>query len=170
MFKPALTLFFLAAACSAGPINLALNKTASAESSYSGGYKCCGPEFGVDGDPDSHWSATWAPVWWQVDLGASETIGRIEYSGANNDFNLLLDGVQVTSGSTTRSSTLWTYTLATPQQAQVIRVDFTGGSDWAVVYELRAFAPDGGVVPEPATWGLIAAGALAAAVRKAFSR
>jgi len=58
-----------------GSINLALNKTATAESNETGHL----PSHAVDGNTatSNYWGANPYPKWWQVDLGASYSINNI---------------------------------------------------------------------------------------------
>src|SRR5450759_3426067 len=96
----------------ADPINLAKNQAATASvvaigRNYDG--TCCGAYWADDGDRATHWSGYFAPAWWQVDLGSSQTVAQIRYIGSNNNFDLFVDGNKIASGQTTWENQLWVY-------------------------------------------------------------
>lgn len=154
-----LSIFCLPIVSSADSINLLLNKPATANvaaigENYDG--TCCGAFWAVDGLESTHWSGYFAPAWWQGDLQTPQAVSEIRYLGANNSFDLFADNVFLASGATSRENGWWIYSFAAPLTLQLIRFDFTGGSDWAVAWEVQAFGPADSGVPEAGTFGLLA--------------
>ncbi|MEU2060914.1 discoidin domain-containing protein [Streptomyces sp. NPDC013455] len=60
--------------------NLALNRPATASSSQQSYGDCpCTPALAVDGRTDTRWASDWSdPQWFQVDLGASKSLRRLQ--------------------------------------------------------------------------------------------
>lgn len=88
------------------PVNLALNKTATASSSFNS------PALSVDGDLGTRWSVAAATnnEWYKVDLGKNETVGRVDihWEGAYaSEYTLQVstDNVNFTNVFSTTTST-----------------------------------------------------------------
>ena len=162
------TLCLLAPCASGGVINYALDKPATASSSYSDGVTWA-IEFGNDGLLNTGWNGGTFAAWWQVDLQASYAIDSIWVSGAaypDPGVHVTFDLSSSTDGSvwapiglrTTGYGTPWTFSFPTAGE-QMRYVRFTtlgdGNSDWGNLYELQANGSDsgtgGGQVPEPAS-------------------
>jgi alpha-L-fucosidase len=109
--------------------------------------------FGNDGTTTTRWCAANSGLnhYWQVDLGASHTLGRIditweksanykfkiEGSSDNNAWAMLLD-----KQATTGSASMQSYALDTSPSARWVRITVTGlptSTTWASFYELQVF-------------------------------
>jgi hypothetical protein len=123
-----------------------------------------GPERGKDGGTDGNWAfgpgdTTVASnsifhtdlgvgEWWEVDLGASKTIDRIElYNRTDNGLAIRAQNITLTinGGSAVvipGTTGLWThvtYVLPTPIIGQVVRVTNGGGSNYFHLAEVEVW-------------------------------
>ena len=154
---------------SGATINQALDKPATASSSY------YGAGGGNDGLLTTAWVASGWDAWWQVDLQAIVPIDDIAVFNADGGgFHTTFQLSSSTDGSTwspigpltTGSGSLYSFTFPTAgAEMRYIRYTTIGesGSDWGALIELQAFGPDqgDGQAPEPATLVLMAAGLIA---------
>src|ERR1017187_1084772 len=159
-------LCLLAPLASGATINYALNKPATASSSY------LGAGGGNDGLLSTAWVAWGADAWWQVDLEAIVAIDDIAVFNADGGgYHTTFQLSSSTDGSTwspigaqtTGSGPLYTFNFPTNgAEMRYIRYTTIGesGSDWGALIELQANGPDqgDGQAPEPATLVLIGAG------------
>jgi alpha-L-rhamnosidase len=130
-----------------GTSNIALNKTASADSSQSGRE----PVYGNDGSTTTRWCAANSSTghWWKVDLGSSRNITssevmweksgviykyKVEVSTDNINWTLMVD-------KTNNTSTAQTQTDSFTATAQFVRITVTGlpASTWASFFEFRVY-------------------------------
>jgi hypothetical protein len=159
-------LCLLAPLASGATINYALNKPATASSSYQPA------SGGNDGLLTTAWVAWGWDAWWQVDMLAIVHIDDIAVSNADGGgYHTTFQLSSSTDGSTwspigaqtTGSGALYTFTFPT-NGAEMRYIRYTtiaeSGSDWGALIELQAFGPDQGEgqAPEPATLVLIGAG------------
>jgi hypothetical protein len=162
----------LASVADAAPTNLALNKPATASSSYAGngGYAVA---YGNDGNAATWWNGGMHAAWWQVDLESVFALDQVKVSsgdtpGLHITFELTAssDGSSwSTIGGNTGSGSDWGFTFDTPGlMARFIRYTTLGdsGSDWATLGELQAIGDvrTPPTIPEPPAL-LLAAVALA---------
>ena len=159
-------LCLLAPSASGATINYALNKPATASSSY------YGAGGGNDGLLTTAWVAWGWDAWWQVDLEAIVAIDDIAVFNADGGgYHTTFQLSSSTDGSTwspigaltTGSGALYTFNFPTNgAEMRYIRYTTIGesGSDWGALIELQANGPDQGEgqAPEPATLVLIGAG------------
>ena len=159
-------LCLLAPLASGATINYALNKPATASSSY------LGAGGGNDGLLTTAWVAWGWDAWWQVDLEAIVAIDDIAVFNADGGgYHTTFQLSSSTDGSTwspigaqtTGSGPLYTFNFPTNgAEMRYIRYTTIGesGSDWGALIELQANGPDqgDGQAPEPATLVLIGAG------------
>ena len=127
--------------------NIALNKTATADSSQSGRE----PAYGNDGSTTTRWCAANGNTghWWKVDLGASYSLSgsevmwefsgrvykyKVEVSTDNVNWALVVDKTNNTSTAQTQRDNF----TAT---ARYVRITVTGlqSSTWASFWEFRVF-------------------------------
>ncbi len=138
------------------PENLALNKTASADSSQTGN----GAANGNDGNTGTRWCANDANTnhWWMVDLGAPcnltgtevmwEFSGayqyKIETSADNSAWSLNADK---TGNNVAGQTMIDNFTT----QARYVRITVTGlsGSNWASFFEFSVFGKVANATPDP---------------------
>ena len=171
------TLCLLAPCASGAVINYALDKPATASSSYSDGVTW-DIQFGNDGRLDRGWNGGTFAAWWQVDLQASYAIDSIWVAGGNNpglhvtfDLSSSTDGSVWapiglrTTGAQPGYDIPWTFSFPTAgEQMRYVRFTTLGDaySDWGNLIELQANGSDsgtgGGQVPEPASLILVCAG------------
>ena len=159
-------LCLLAPLASGATINYALNKPATASSSY------LGAGGGNDGLLTTAWVAWGWDAWWQVDMEAIVHIDDIAVFNADGGgYHTTFQLSSSTDGSTwspigaqtTGSGPLYTFNFPTNgAEMRYIRYTTIGesGSDWGALIELQANGPDqgDGQAPEPATLVLIGAG------------
>ena len=159
-------LCLLAPLASGATINYALNKPATASSSY------LGAGGGNDGLLSTAWVAFGADAWWQVDMEAIVAIDDIAVFNADGGgYHTTFQLSSSTDGSTwspigaqtTGSGAFYTFTFPTNgAEMRYIRYTTIGesGSDWGALMELQANGPEQGEgqAPEPATLVLIGAG------------
>ena len=141
--------------------NLALNKTATADSSCGATE---GPEKAVNGSVSGgnadKWCSVGAAKWMQVDLGSSQSVGRIvlKHAGAGGensawntrDFNLQVstNGTSWTTVTTVTGNTAGTTTHDfAAVQARYLRLNITtpasDGNGAARIYEFEAYSSGG---------------------------
>ena len=179
------TLCLPAPCASAGTINYAQGKPATASGLYPGGGTFA-IEFGNDGLLNTRWNGGTGAAWWQVDLEAIVTIDDIVVFNQNTPggYHTTFQLSSSTNGSTwspvgalkTGSDTsLYSFTFPTAG-AEMRYIRYTTiaepGSDWGAISELQAFGPDQGEgqAPEPATLVLIGAGLTALGLARRFRR
>ena len=175
-----LCVFAFAAMAHAVPINVALNRPATASSTYS--FYVAGRA--VDGDWVTHWGASNGsfPQWLEVDLGAvfdpfeiTLVMGDNPNYGASYDnhyeLQSSLDGATwdvCTTGVLEDDPVdfpgdpvahLDVITLPGVESMQYVRYYVTGGAHWAHLTEMEVMVDD--AIPEPASLSLLALGALA---------
>src|ERR1017187_9195689 len=169
-------LCLLAPLASGATINYALNKPATASSSY------LGAGGGNDGLLSTAWVAWGADAWWQVDLEAIVAIDDIAVFNADGGgYHTTFQLSSSTDGSTwspigaptTGFGALYTFNFPTSgAEMRYIRYTTIGesGSDWGALIELQANGPDQGEgqAPEPATLVLIGAGLTALGLARRF--
>jgi hypothetical protein len=162
-------------------INLALDKPATASSSYEqNGYALAK---GNDGDLNTIWNGGAWGAWWQVDLQSALSVDRIVVNAMDGpgyhihfEVEESLDGsVWDVVGNDVGTGNPWSFTYNTPGlTTRFIRYTTfaEGGSDWATLAELQAIGTQGSTtVPEPATvWLTLAALIGVGASRKANGR
>jgi len=161
----------------AAPTNLALDKPASASSSYAGSSYAI--EQGNDGKLDTYWNGGNHQAWWQVDLESVSDIDRIvvhnaDGPGYHQTFRVTIssDGQQWTDvGGATGTSGTWSFGFDTPDQtARHVRYTTLGdgGCDWATLGELQVIGEAGTTpgAPEPAMLLLTAAALASAALTR----
>src|ERR1017187_2699807 len=169
-------LCLLAPLASGATINYALNKPATASSSY------LGAGGGNDGLLSTAWGARGWDAWWQVDLEAIVAIDDIAVFNADGGgYHTTFQLSSSTDGSTwspigaqtTGAGALYTFNFPTNgAEMRYIRYTTIGesGSDWGALIELQANGPDqgDGQAPEPATLVLIGAGLTALGLARRF--
>jgi beta-galactosidase len=139
-----------------GPENLALNKTASADSAQTGNVAANGN----DGNTGTRWCANDASTnhWWMVDLGASYNLTgtevmwefsaayqyKVETSMDNSAWTLNADKTGNTATGQTMADN---FTV----QARYVRITVTGlpAGDWASFFEIAVFGTSIAITPEP---------------------
>jgi hypothetical protein len=119
----------------------------------------------VDGNPDTPWTASGhgspdAPKWLKIDLGNSYFLDRImllftysggQYEGYTNTYSLHLSEDDVTWTVVAEGTLIDTASLlqrshtilpaGSARRARYVRYDVIGGSHWAQLFELSAYAP-----------------------------
>jgi len=114
------------------------------------------PQYAIDGDPNTHWAADFAPQWLEVDLGKTRTIGRVVVLHFFQDkrfyhYDIQLSNDQLnwrTVVSKTTDSPVTptgdTYVFA-PTKARYVRVLMKHNSANVGLHisELQVFAPGG---------------------------
>lgn len=169
-------LCLLAPLASGATINYALNKPATASSSY------LGAGGGNDGLLSTAWVAWGADAWWQVDLEAIVAIDDIAVFNADGGgYHTTFQLSSSTDGSTwspigaqtTGAGALYTFNFPTNgAEMRYIRYTTIGesGSDWGALIELQAFGSDQpqDQAPEPATLVLLGAGLTALGLARRF--
>jgi len=147
-----ITTLFVPQQISLAATNIALGKTATADSSQSGN----GPGNAVDGSTTTRWCAADGNLnhWWKVDLGSVYNItgtevmwefsGRvygykIEVSTDNTNWTLVVNKTNNTSTAQVQSDSF-------NATARYVRITVTSLQDrtWASFYEFRVFSNDGG--------------------------
>ena len=106
------------------------------------------PAHANDGDSSTRWAASSGsyPQWWQVDLGATCTVDRVQVHWYRTHSRRYTTMVQASCDGAT-----WT-TLAAGAQARYVRVTVTGGTHgWASAYEIRVIGSAVAVSPTPPT-------------------
>jgi hypothetical protein len=169
-------LCLLAPLASGATINYALNKPATASSSY------LGAGGGNDGLLSTAWVARGWDAWWQVDLEAIVAIDDIAVFNADGGgYHTTFQLSSSTDGSTwspigaqtTGSGALYTFNFPTNgAEMRYIRYTTIGesGSDWGALIELQAFGSDQpqDQAPEPGTLVLLGAGLTALGLARRF--
>ncbi len=133
-------------------VNLASNKTASANSEQTGNEA----SKGNDGNNSTRWAANDGsfPKTWSVDLGSNYTLSKIEIdwevtastyyykvetSIDNNIWTIALDK----SSNTVQGHTSEAINVSSAKYVRVTTVGYTGGYAWASFYECRVFGTSG---------------------------
>jgi len=126
-------------------VNLAKGQTATASSSESNPFTSYQPGRAVDGDGGSRWASDWSDdQWWQVDLGATNRVGRVTLDwerayGKSYRIELSTDGTNwQTVWSTTSGDGGLDTARFTGTPARYVRVHGLGrGTDWGYsLYEV----------------------------------
>src|ERR1017187_8791937 len=143
-------LCLLAPLASGATINYALNKPATASSTYQPA------SWGNDGSLGTAWVASAWDAWWQVDMEAIVHIDDIAVTNADGGgYHTTFQLSASTDGSawspigaqTTGAGALYSFTFPTNgAEMRYIRYTTIGesGSDWGALIELQAFGPDQG--------------------------
>ena len=151
----------LAAQASAGLVNLALNKPATASSTWdTPSYQIA---YGNDGNPNTPWNGGTHIAWWQVDLGSVRSIDHITVTASDGpNYHMTFQVSWSTDGSnwtivnpswSTGTGTNWSFTFPMFNVAmRYVRYQTLGdaGSDWAGLGELEAIGDSSTVVAAPA--------------------
>jgi hypothetical protein len=151
----------LAAQASAALVNLALNKPATASSTWgSPSYEIAQ---GNDGNPNTAWNAGTHVAWWQVDLGSVVSVDHINVTASDGpSYHMTFQVSWSTDGSTwtivnpswsTGTGLNWSFTFPVSNVGmRYVRYQTLGdsGSDWAGLGELEAIGDNAIVVADPA--------------------
>jgi hypothetical protein len=141
------SLIFFASALNVLAGNVALNKPATAGSSYLGSV----PALAVDGDVDTYWNggghgSPGSSMWLKVDLQAAFNLQRVVLRSPGGShvyelFGSLDDTNWIQLASNIVVTTLAPVMIDTEGVAfRYLRCDVTGGDDWASLAELEAYA------------------------------
>jgi microsomal dipeptidase-like Zn-dependent dipeptidase len=126
-------------------VDLAKGQTATASSSESNPFTSYQPGRAVDGDSGTRWASDWSDdQWWQVDLGATNRVGRVTLDwerayGKSYRIELSTDGTNwQTVWSTTSGDGGLDTARFTGTPARYVRVHGLGrGTDWGYsLYEV----------------------------------